>query len=149
MCQITHHYHSFTSLRQLNSHIQKNKKFENTKRTIIIIEEAHNYVPSVKTTLCKEAIVRLAREGRKHMLSLCLVTQRPRNFDQTAFSQTGNKFIFALPHIDDVRHVLDDATYYSNDMLSHIQRQRVGECIINGDAFYGFFSLKVLLYKSE
>ncbi len=57
------------------------------KKYLIIIEEAHNYIPSVRSTLCKEAIVRVAREGRKYGISLCFITQRPRNFDQTAFSQ--------------------------------------------------------------
>lgn len=116
---------------------------EFNKKFLIFIEEAHNYVPSVRSTICKEAIVRTAREGRKHGISLCFITQRPRNFDQTAFSQASNKFIFALPHPDDVHHVLDGATYYSPELVSVIQKQRTGECVIDGDAYRDALSIKI------
>lgn len=122
----------------------KKKSPANRGKHVVIIEEAHNYVPSVRSTACKETIIRLAREGRKHEISLCFITQRPRNFDQTAFSQSSNKFIFSLPHPDDIRHVLDDVTYYSSDLISVIQRQRQGECTINGDAFRDAVSIKVV-----
>lgn len=105
------------------------------KKCIVVIEEAHNYLPSVRNTLSKSILVRLAREGRKYGLSLCFITQRPRFFDQTALSQSGNKIIFALPNPDDVGHILEDIPFYKPELSTEIQSQRVGECIIAGDAF--------------
>lgn len=107
----------------------------NRKKHVIVIEEAHNYIPSVRNTLSKSILVRLSREGRKYGISLCFITQRPRFFDQTALAQSGNRIIFALPNPEDVRHIMDDIPFYKPDLAADIQSQRVGECIIAGDAF--------------
>lgn len=121
----------------------KATKTSNRKKKLIFIEEAHNFVPSIKNTLCKEIIVRLAREGRKYGISLCFITQRPRNFDQTALSQSSNKIVFSIPHPDDIRHIMDDASYYHSEIGSIIQNQRQGQCVIIGDAFQSEVEMKV------
>lgn len=113
----------------------KKTKMENRKKQIVIIEEAHNYVPSVKSTLSKEIIVRLSREGRKYGVSLCFITQRPRFFDQTALSQSGNKIIFSLSNPDDIKHIIEDIPFYKSNLLMEVQSQKTGECIIAGDAY--------------
>ena len=113
----------------------KRTKPENRKKYIIVIEEAHNYVPSVRNTLSKSILVRLSREGRKYGISLCFITQRPRFFDQTALSQSGNKIIFALPNPEDVRHIMEDIPFYKTELATEIQSQKTGECIIAGDSF--------------
>ncbi len=113
----------------------KRTKPENRKKQIVVIEEAHNYVPSVKNTLSKEILVRLSREGRKYGISLCFITQRPRFFDQTALSQAGNKIVFSLPNPEDVKHIMEDIPYYKPELGFTIQGQRTGECVIVGDAY--------------
>ncbi|MGN0318606.1 MAG: ATP-binding protein [Lachnospira sp.] len=118
-------------------------KPENRKKHIVVIEESHNYVPSTKSTLCKETIVRLAREGRKYGISLCFITQRPRFFDQTALSQSGNKIIFSLPNQDDIKHITEEVPIYRSDLLNVIQNQRVGECVIVGDAYNEILQVKI------
>lgn len=125
---------------------QKCKRSPNKsgKKHIIFIEEAHNFVPSVKNTLCKDIIVKLAREGRKFGICLCFITQRPRNFDQTALSQSSNKIVFSVPHPDDVKYVLDDAVFYNSDLGTTIQRQRQGQCVIIGDAFRSEMELQIV-----
>lgn len=115
--------------------LTKYKNNGTLKKQIIVIEEAHNYIPSVKNTKCKDIIVKLAREGRKYGLCLCFITQRPRFFDQTALSQSGNKMIFSLPNPDDVKHVMDEAAYYKSELGVTIPKQRVGECTLIGDAY--------------
>lgn len=103
------------------------------KNTLIIIEEIHNYAPSVQSTLCKDKIVQVAREGRKLGLSLGLISQRPRHFDQTVLSQCGSLFLFQIPHPDDVDHVFGISPVYSSEMISIIRKLRVGECLLLGD----------------
>lgn len=109
-------------------------KRENSKKHIVVIEEAHNYLPSTQKTQCKDIIVKLAREGRKHGIFLCFITQRPRYFDQTALSQSGSKVIFSLPHPDDVKHITEEVAYYRQSFPRDIPRQRQGECMVIGDA---------------
>lgn len=124
---------------------QRCKKAKNgsDKKHIIFIEEAHNFVPSVKSTLCKDIIVKLAREGRKYGIGLCFITQRPRNFDQTSLSQSSNKFVFSVPHPDDAKYVLDDAVYFNPDLGPMIQSQRQGQCVVIGDAFRSELELQI------
>lgn len=121
----------------------KNTKLENRKKQLVIIEEAHNFIPSVRNTLSKEILIRLSREGRKYGISLCFITQRPRYFDQTALSQSGNKIIFALPNPDDVKHVMEEVTYYKPELALNIQSQKTGECIIIGDAYNDILEVSV------
>lgn len=121
----------------------KRTKPENRKKHIVVIEESHNYIPSTKSTLCKEIIVRLAREGRKYGISLCFITQRPRFFDQTALSQSGNKIIFSLPNQDDIKHITEEVSMHGIDLLNAIQNQRVGECVIAGDAYNEILEVKI------
>ncbi len=124
---------------------QRCKKQKNVSagKYIIFIEEAHNFVPSVKGTLCKDIIVKLAREGRKYGIGLCFITQRPRNFDQTALSQSSNKVVFSVPHPDDARYVLDDAVYFNPELGPLIQSQRQGQCVVIGDAFRSELELQI------
>lgn len=121
----------------------KKVKDESARKHTIFIEEAHNFVPSVKNTLCKDIIVKLAREGRKYGIGVCFITQRPRNFDQTSLSQSSNKVVFSVPHPDDVKYVLDDAVYFNSDLGPMIQGQRQGQCVVIGDAFKSELELRI------
>lgn len=123
------------------------KSGNDRKKYIIVIEEAHNYMPSVRNTLCKSILGTLSRQGRKHGISLCFITQRPRFFDQTALSQSGNKVIFALPNPDDVKHIMEDVNKSELAML--IPNQRVGECIIAGDAFNDLLQVVIQFNTSD
>lgn len=134
-------YHLFNLFQRCST------KSENIrKKYIVVIEEAHNYMPSVRNTLCKSILGILSRQGRKHGISLCFITQRPRFFDQTALSQSGNKVIFALPNPDDVKHIMEDVN--KSELAMVIPNQRVGECIIVGDAFNDLLQV-VIQFKQE
>ena len=112
----------------------RDKKIDQNNRKIyIILEESHNYVPSVTTSMCKSIVVKLAREGRKLSISMCFITQRPRQFDQTALSQSGSKIVFSMPNSDDIMHILEDN--FDKNIVSVIQNQKMGECIIECDKF--------------
>lgn len=102
-------------------------------RVVLFIDEAHNYVPSVYRSYCKEEILRVAREGRKHGLTLCLVSQRPRWVDPTALSQCGNIFIFRIQNSEDKKHVFDSGSLPDSITTANIGRLKTGEMIIAGD----------------
>ena len=104
------------------------------KRTLIVIEEAHNFAPSIQTTACKDKIVQVAREGRKLGINLCLISQRPRHIDQTVLSQAGTLFLFNMQHPDDVQHVLGISPTYNPDMPDTLRTLDVGQCFIIGEA---------------
>lgn len=100
---------------------------------VIFIDEAHNYVPSVYKSFCKEEILRLAREGRKYGITLCLISQRPRWVDPTALSQCGNVFIFRIQNSDDKKHIFDSVSLPDSVKDINIAKFDTGEMIVAGD----------------
>lgn len=71
---------------------------DNRVPQFIIIDEAHNFIPSespvgYKRKLIREALVRIAAEGRKYGLFLVLVTQRPDKLDPRVLSECTNHAI--------------------------------------------------------
>jgi DNA helicase HerA-like ATPase len=58
--------------------------------TLIVCEEAHRYAPADsgdKFMPTRQALARIAKEGRKYGVSLALITQRPSELDPTILSQ--------------------------------------------------------------
>lgn len=64
-------------------------------KTLVLCEEAHRYIPSNQDdgfAPTRQAIARIAKEGRKYGVSLGIVTQRPGELDETILSQC-NTFV--------------------------------------------------------
>ena len=65
----------------------------------VLCEEAHRYIPSDATQgfePARRSIGRIAKEGRKYGVSLCIVTQRPADLDTTVLSQCASMFAMRL-----------------------------------------------------
>ena len=79
---------------------------------LLVCEEAHRYAPAVDTKFLptRQALSRIAKEGRKYGLSLALVTQRPCELDSTIFSQCGTAVCLRLSSERD-QEVIRGSTY--------------------------------------
>ena len=99
---------------------------------LTVIEEAHILVPKDRSTLTKEVVSRIAREGRKFGVGLCLVSQRPKNVDDNALSQTNNKIILRLVEPSDQRYVQAASETLSDELLGLLPSLNVGEAIVLG-----------------
>lgn len=98
---------------------------------VIVLEEAQNYAPSNRTTVCKDLLVDIARTGRKYGLHILLLSQRPRYIDQTILSQCGGGLFFNLPNPEDVDYVMSSASLNRSAPFKHmIQNFDTGECIL-------------------
>lgn len=74
---------------------------------LVVCEEAHRYVPAdpaLGFEPTRRAIDRIAKEGRKYGVSLCLVSQRPSELSPGSLSQCGT--IFALRMSNDRDHAI-------------------------------------------
>ena len=120
-------------LNNLLESYKNEKKRETYPKLIVVIEEAHNFAPSIQTTICKNKIIQLAREGRKLGIALSLISQRPRHLDQTALSQCGTLFLFHIPHPDDIEHIFGISPIYRQDLIETVRELMVGECLVLGD----------------
>ena len=67
---------------------------------LLVCEEAHRYAPASDKDMTfvptRQALSRIAKEGRKYALSLALVTQRPSDLDPNILSQCGTAVALRL-----------------------------------------------------
>jgi DNA helicase HerA-like ATPase len=93
---------------------------------LIMCEEAHRYVPSDPSlgfAPTRQALARIAKEGRKYGAYLGIVTQRPGELDATILSQCSTIFAMRLSNERDqqiIRSAIADASASTIGFLSSI-----------------------------
>ena len=97
-----------------------------------ILEEAHILAPKKRDSDSKRWIQRVAREGRKFGLGLCLVSQSPKTVDHDALSQMNNMIILRLVEPEDQRHVQSASESLSQDLVNQLPSLNVGEAVVLG-----------------
>ena len=104
---------------------------------LVVCEEAHRYVPSDPTLgffPTRQAIARIAKEGRKYGCSLGIITQRPGELDQTILSQCSTIFSMRLSNEldqDIVRKAIPGSSISAINFISSLAN---GEAIAFGEA---------------
>ena len=101
-----------------------------------ICEEAHRYVPNDKTTgfePTKRAISKIAKEGRKYGVSLCIVTQRPAELDPTILSQCNTIFALRLTNERDQEILKAGISDAAASLLEFMPTMGTGEAITFGE----------------
>ena len=104
-------------------------------RVWMAIDEAHQFVPQGRTSLCKEILIRWVKEGRQPGLSLIVATQQPSAIDAELLSQCDMILAHKITTWDDI-HALDrlSATYMSGDLKGYIRElNRRGEALLVDD----------------
>jgi hypothetical protein len=109
-----------------------NKKDLLDNSVFYILEEAHILAPNKRDSDSKRWIQRVAREGRKFGLGLCLVSQSPKTVDHDALSQMNNMIILRLVEPEDQRHVQSASESLSQDLINQLPSLNVGEAIVLG-----------------
>ena len=106
-------------------------------RILVACEEAHRYVPadpSLGFYPTRQAIARIAKEGRKYGVSLGIITQRPCELDQTILSQCSTVFAMRLTNDRDqeiIRSAIPSSSASTTSFISSIGN---GEAIAFGEA---------------
>ncbi|MEZ0393850.1 MAG: ATP-binding protein [Desulfurococcaceae archaeon] len=126
---IVYHYLDWL-LRERKRHVLEGNGYP--VPALAVIEEAHVLVPRLRSTLSKSIVGRVAREGRKFGVGLCLVSQRPKNVDEDALSQTNNKIILRLVEPSDQRYVQAASETLSDELLDLLPSLDVGEAVLLG-----------------
>ena len=104
---------------------------------LVVCEEAHRYVPSDPAFgffPTRQAIARIAKEGRKYHVSLGIVTQRPGDLDQTILSQCSTIFTMRLTNEHDQEIIRSAIPETSMSATSFISSLGNGEAIAFGEA---------------
>jgi hypothetical protein len=108
------------------------RKLRGIPPAFCILEEAHILAPAYRPTLSKYWIDRIAREGRKFGVGLCLVSQRPKSLDANSLSQANNAIIMRLVEPSDQRHVQQASERLSDDLLAQLSSLNIGEAVVLG-----------------
>lgn len=104
---------------------------------LLVYEEAHKYVPKsdlVKYRASKNAIERIAKEGRKYGVTLGIVSQRPSEISETIFSQCNNFIAMRLTNPDDQNYVKKLLPDTLGDLTSYLPSLQAGEALIIGES---------------
>ena len=117
--------------------MRKNAVHGKDKKTLdfpvfFVLEEAHILAPNKRDSDSKRWIQRVAREGRKFGLGLCLVSQSPKTVDHDALSQMNNMIILRLVEPEDQRHVQSASESLSQDLINQLPSLNVGEAVVLG-----------------
>ncbi len=102
----------------------------------LVCEEAHRYVPSVPKLgfePCKRAIAKIAKEGRKYGVALCIVSQRPAEIDPTILSQCNTVFALRMSNDRDQEIVTSAITDTSSGLLEFLPALGQREALAFGD----------------
>jgi DNA helicase HerA-like ATPase len=104
---------------------------------LVVCEEAHRYVPAdpkLGFTPTRQAIARIAKEGRKYGVSLGIITQRPGELDPTILSQCSTIFAMRLANDHDQEIIRSAIPNSSSSTTSFISSIGNGEAIAFGEA---------------
>jgi hypothetical protein len=101
---------------------------------LIIVDEAHLFLPNGLDSPAHRTFSRIAKEGRKYGVGLMVVTQRPSDVDVNVLSQCGTMIALRVTNGLDrasVSGAVPDDLGGLTDMLPSL---RTGEALVLGDA---------------
>ncbi|MCA9968711.1 MAG: ATP-binding protein, partial [Anaerolineales bacterium] len=104
-------------------------------RVWVLIDEAHQFAPSGKATLAKEALIRWAKEGRQPGLSLVIASQQPSALDSEIISQCDVIIAQKLTNHADIQAINSlSQDYMGGELKTFIRKlSRRGEAVLVDD----------------
>jgi hypothetical protein len=104
---------------------------------VLVCEEAHEYIPREDLAKYQEArrsMERIAKNGRKYGVGLCIVSQRPADVSETVLAQCNSYICMRISNPDDqeyVRSMVPDAARGTFAALASLAK---GEAVALGEA---------------
>jgi hypothetical protein len=101
---------------------------------LVILDEAHRFLPEGSDTAAHRAFSRIAKEGRKYGVGLMIVTQRPSDIDAAVLSQCGTMLALRMTNPQDRGAVHGSIPDDLGDLTELLPSLRTGEALVLGDA---------------
>lgn len=101
---------------------------------LILLEEAHKFIPEKEDNPASRILQKIAKEGRKYGVGLMVVTQRPTEVDSTILSQCGTMIALRTSNSSDRAKV---AAAFPDDLgglADLLPSLRTGEGLFLGEA---------------
>ena len=103
---------------------------------LLVCEEAHRYVPREDADgfrPTKKLLARIAKEGRKYGVSLCLVTQRPSELSTGILSQCNTVFALRMSNDRDQEFVQRALPESAQGFISALPSLHTQEAVVMGE----------------
>ena len=125
---------SYLSRELLQGRIRKENEGANPidYKMLFVIEEAHNYAGSGLAHSCKHQLQRIASEGRKFGVGLCVISQKPSKIDEEILSQCNTGVYMHITNPNDKDHIKRSFEAINEEIIGGLDSLDVGECIIAG-----------------
>ncbi|HHQ44728.1 MAG TPA: ATP-binding protein [Candidatus Altiarchaeales archaeon] len=104
---------------------------------LVMIEEAHNFAPSSsegEPAISRAILRKIAREGRKFGVGVCLISQRPNKLDADVLSQCNTQIIMKIVNPADQEHIRQSVEDVTEDIVNDLPSLSRGEALIVGSA---------------
>ena len=116
----------------------KDKNERGTFPVVLVLEEAHNYIPERQSSgkdesISKVVFERIAREGRKFGLSLVVSSQRPSELSKTVLSQCNSFIVHRIQNPEDQRYIQTIVPSINEDLLKQLPSLAQRTALIFGD----------------
>lgn len=101
---------------------------------LVVLDEAHRFLPQDGDTPAHTVVSRIAKEGRKYGVGLMVVTQRPSDVDLAILSQCGTMIALRVTNGKDRSAVSSAIPDDLGDLTELLPALRTGEMLVLGDA---------------
>lgn len=101
---------------------------------LVVIDEAHRFLPENGDGPTNRVVSRIAKEGRKYGVGLMVVTQRPSDVDSAVLSQCGTMIALRVTNQRDRGAVAAMIPDDLGDLSELLPALRTGEALVLGDA---------------
>jgi DNA helicase HerA-like ATPase len=100
---------------------------------LVVLDEAHRFVPEGHETAARRTLSMIAKEGRKYGVGLMLVTQRPSEIDGGVLSQCGSLIALRVTNSVDRSKVMAAVPDDLGGLVEQLPSLRTGEGIFLGE----------------
>ncbi len=104
---------------------------------LLVCEEAHQYIPREADKQhqgSRRAMERIAKEGRKYAVGLCVVSQRPTELSEAVLSQCSNFVCLRTTNPQDQEYIRKLMPEGEQDLADVLTTLRRGEALAVGEA---------------
>lgn len=104
---------------------------------LLVFEEAHNYLPrrpiEGRKTFARDAVEKVAKEGRKYGVSAMIVSQRPSEISETVLSQCNSMVLMRMNNPDDQEYAARVVSDQFRSLIGLLPSLKPGEGFVIGD----------------
>ncbi|MGE0481010.1 MAG: ATP-binding protein, partial [Phycisphaerae bacterium] len=110
---------------------------ESRHPVLMVFEEAHNYLPRDsrgRKTFARDAVEKVAKEGRKYGVAAMIVSQRPSEISETVLSQCNSMVLMRMNNPDDQDYAARVVSDQFRTLIDLLPGLRPGEGFVLGDS---------------